>query len=144
MLALFVALLAAVLLTPETTFAQTTAEETIWASVIFSRTGERTPTVLGTLVPQLTSLGARQQHQTGEFFRQRYFGAEAPLFGLNEHAYDPLQTYVLALDKTFVVSSALAFMQGFYPPVELEGELDPSSVLANGTYVGLCCAGSGW
>ncbi|GAB7362240.1 hypothetical protein MBLNU230_g2265t1 [Neophaeotheca triangularis] len=149
MLALFVALLASVLLTPEASAQD--ADETIWASVIFSRTGERTPLTLGTVTTQLTSLGAQQQYQTGDFFRQRYFrrssdeggegnaSAVAPFYGLNEDKYDPLQSYILAVDKTYTVSSAQAFMQAFYPPHTLDeslaAALDPTSVLANGTYI---------
>jgi hypothetical protein len=47
--------------------------------------------------------------------------------------------YILALDTHPTVATAQAFMQGFYPPLILNestaGMLDPSSVLANKTYV---------
>jgi hypothetical protein len=61
--------------------------------------------------------------------------------GLSANSVDPREMYILALDTHPTVATAQAFMQGFYPPLILNestaGMLDPSSVLANNTYVRL-------
>ena len=149
MIALLVALVSAILFVPsETTY-------TVWSSVIFSRTGERTPAILdiGDTPIQLTSLGARQQYSAGSFFRKRYLtssgtqnGVEGgPIVGLSRDTPDIKQLYVEALDMQTTVASAQAFMQGFYPPFllttndsDIQHMLDPTSMLANGTYVCSC------
>ncbi|KAK4540510.1 hypothetical protein LTR36_009148 [Oleoguttula mirabilis] len=145
MLALAVALLATVILSPETVAAQD--DYTVWASVIFSRTGERTPEVLGYIPTTLTSLGAQQAYESGAFFRSRYISSvsiidgidSAPLQGLSAESIDSVQLYIAALDEQYTVASAQAFVQGLYPPFTLNSSaasmLDPTSVLANGTYV---------
>lgn len=148
MLARFVALAAAVALAPELANAQV---YTVWASVMFSRTGERTPEVLGYIPTTLTSLGATQSYNSGAFFRNRYItsanassGANvalsAPLQGLAANSIDNLQTYTIALDEQYCVASAQAFLQGLYPPFQLNNNVmatvyDPTSVLSNGSYV---------
>ena len=97
----------------------------------------------------LTSLGAQQAHAAGSFYRDRYISStvsksgvdKAPLRGLSANSVDPREMYILALDTHPTVATAQAFMQGFYPPLILNestaGMLDPSSVLANNTYVRL-------
>lgn len=146
MLLLLIAVVSALLFTLADT------KYTVWSSVIFSRTGERTPSILdiGNTPIQLTSLGARQQYDAGSFFRKRYlesFGTKdglngGPIAGLSKNTPDVKQLYVEALDMQTTVASAQAFMQGFYPPFQLTTNdtdiqhiLDPTSVLANGTYV---------
>lgn len=126
---------------------------TVWASVIFARTGERTPEVLGTEPVTLTSVGAQQQYANGQFFRQRYFESynnfsttngigPAPITGMNPEIPDVQKLYVQALDTQSTVASAQAFLQGLYPPVsfggnesEVQAMVDPTSRLANDTYV---------
>ncbi|KAK5165482.1 uncharacterized protein LTR77_009011 [Saxophila tyrrhenica] len=136
-----------------TVTAQSDARYTVWASVIFSRTGERTPEVLGSEPVTLTSVGARQQELNGHFFRQRYFESFnnfstdngvgiAPLPGMNPQIPDVQKLYVQALDEQSSVASAQAFLQGLYPPVSFSGNasevqamVDPSGRVANGSYV---------
>ena len=120
---------------------------TVWASVIFSRTGERTPEVLGFIPTTVTSLGAQQAYSAGSFFRDRYVSSvdpmgsneQTPLQGLNPNTIDPRQLYVMTLDEQFTVASAQAFTQGLYPPFMLNDTvvdmLDGTSMLSNGSYV---------
>lgn len=146
MLALAIAILATVLLTPFS-HAQSDDSYTVLASVVFLRTGERTPQILGDVPSTLTSLGAQQAYAAGSFLRERYFSSagsgsgidKAPMRGLSANSIDPRQFYALALDTQPTIGSAQAFAQGFYPPYTLNENtaalLDPTSVLANGTYV---------
>ena len=144
-------LLAALSITPA--LAQDTARYTVWASVIFSRTGERTPEVLGSSPITLTSVGALEQQANGQFFRQRYLESStnfstdngigpAPLRGMSPELPDVQKLYVQALDEQCHVASAQAFLQGLYPPVSFAGNssqlqevVDPTSRLGNGSYV---------
>jgi hypothetical protein len=147
MLALAIAILATVLLTPLSR-AQSDSY-TVLSAVIFVRSGDRTPKILGDVPTTLTSLGAQQAHAAGSFYRDRYISSavsksgvdKAPLHGLSANSVDPREMYILALDTHPTVATAQAFMQGFYPPLILNestaGMLDPSSVLANNTYVRL-------
>lgn len=145
MLALAAAIIATAILAPKAVLAQ--EQYTVWASVIFSRTGERTPEVLGYIPTTLTSLGAQQAYSSGTFFRDRYIASvniidgvdSAPMQGLSAESIDSMQLYVAALDEQYSVASAQAFVQGLYPPYTLNAStaivLDPTSVLANATYV---------
>lgn len=151
MFALVVAVAATILLTPPS-YGQdiSTHKYTVWSSVLFARTGERTPDMLEPTA--LTSLGAQQQYNLGAFFRERYistFGStdgidSAPIQGLSANELDNNQLYVMALDQQYNVASAQAFMQGLYPPYSLSNNdsdtrrlLDPTGILANSSYV--CC-----
>ena len=151
MFALFATLLPTLLFTPNA-IAQDDTKYTVWSSVIFSRTGERTPSILGDTPMQLTSVGALQQQSSGSFFRDRYlesFGGTsglpsegAPIAGLNVYTPDQRQLYIFGLDMQISLASAQAFMQGFYPPFQLTSNntevdrlLDPTNIVANGTYV---------
>ncbi|KAK5132318.1 hypothetical protein LTR08_009226 [Meristemomyces frigidus] len=145
MLALGVTFVAATLLIP---LVAAQEDYIIWASVIYSRTGERTPEVLGFIPTTLTSLGAQQAYNSGSFFRDRYLNTptiidgvtSAPLEGLSANTIDVLQLYVSALDLQHSTGSAQAFVQGLYPPFTLNSsawasQLDPTSQLGNGSYV---------
>jgi hypothetical protein len=150
MLALAIAVLATVLLTPYAN-AQSDSNSgsyNVLASVAFVRTGEKSPPQqLGRNPTALTSLGAQQAYNAGSFLRSRYVStsssdsgsSRAPLRGLTFNSPDSRQLYVLALDTQPTVASAQAFVQGFYPPSVLNEStaalMDPTSVLANGTYV---------
>ena len=147
MFALVVAIVATILRTSEAA----ATNYTVWSSVVFSRTGERTPEVLGFDLPStLTSLGAQQQYISGSHFRERYLGpygssngvGPAPIQGVNMNEIDVMQLYVAAYDEQYNIASAQAFLQGLYPPYSLTSNdtgvdrmLDPTSVLANNTYV---------
>ncbi|USW57035.1 Putative histidine phosphatase superfamily [Septoria linicola] len=121
----------------------------VWSSVIFTRTGDRTPEILGKLPTQLTSLGAQQAYAAGQFFRNRYTilrngtngieEAGAELVGLNTGTYDQLQTISMALEQQYNVATQQAFMQGLYPPFSpgsgntTGAGLNPVNIVANGT-----------
>ena len=56
--------------------------------------------------------------------------------------YNVGQLVITALDEQYTVASAQAFMQGFYPPLDLSNQTiseieltNPTLVLANSTYV---------
>ena len=120
---------------------------TVLSSVVFIRSGERSPMNLGFVPSTLTSLGAQQAYSAGTFFRDRYVSSatsasndnRAALRGLSANSYDPRQMYLLALDTHSTAATAQAFMQGFYPPYVLNEStaalIDPSSILANRSYV---------
>lgn len=120
---------------------------TVLSSVVFLRSGERTPINLGFTPSVLTSLGAQQAYSAGSFFRDRYVSTatpasndrKAPIRRLSPNSYDPMQIYILAQDTQATAATAQAFMQGFYPPYVLNESMaamiDPSSVLANESYV---------
>ena len=153
MFALLAAFVTAILFTSGAA-AQNDLNYTVWSSVIFSRTGERTPAVLGDIPTQLTTLGAQQQYSAGSFFRERYLGSvgstdgvdSGPIAGLSAYTPDIQQLYVLAIDMQTTIASAQAFLQGFYPPFNLTSNdtevrmLNPTSILANNSYV---CSSAG-
>jgi len=96
---------------------------TVWSSVVFSRTGERTPIAYGGMPTILTPLGANQSYTSGLAMRERYLGAYtdngvggAPIPGLNSDFIDSNQVYVGTPDYQYTVGSAQAFLQGLYPP----------------------------
>jgi hypothetical protein len=147
--ALFAAVVATFLSIP-TSYAQDDSRYTVWSTVIFSRTGERTPATLGGIPTQLTSLGAQQQFTMGQFFRERYLTSmgssdgvdSAPISGMNPNIPNWVQMYAFGLDYQYTLAAAQAFMQGFYPPFQLVNNAtevretyDPTSVLANTSYV---------
>lgn len=147
--ALLVAVAAAFLSTPAT-HALDDTRYTVWSTVIFSRTGERTPATLGHIPTQLTSLGAQQQYAMGQFFRERYLTSMGSADGINSAVISGMATnipdweqmYVFGLQYQWTLASAQAFMQGFYPPfqlidndTEVQTSYDPTSVLANTSYV---------
>ncbi|KAF2401366.1 phosphoglycerate mutase-like protein [Trichodelitschia bisporula] len=119
---------------------------TVHSTVIFARVGDRTP--LSTDDPvQLTSLGAQQMYNLGSFLRRRYitsgdtnpFVGAGVIAGLSSWHLSPQQLYVLTENTQSTTASALAFMQGFYPPFQLPNGtakyIDPSSLVANNSYV---------
>lgn len=68
--------------------------------------------------------------------------ASAPIAQMNPSIPDVRQVYLFGLDYQYTLASAEAFMQGFYPPFQLlsndteaQQALDPTGMLANGTYV---------
>lgn len=160
---LLATILLLLLLTPSTLAQSPPRYYTVWSSVIFQRTGERTPEIIGdsSLPITLTSTGANQAQSAGQFFRNRYIGtgttntgasngtngagnSTARLAGLDADIYDELQMYATALDQQWNVATAQAWFQGFYPPFApganrsagavIEGEED---VLADGSYVSI-------
>lgn len=145
--------LSALLALASTSNAQTSKENPIYnnfGTVVFVRSGERTPTKFRDPGPQsLTALGAQQMLQLGANFRRRYitpvgeprnFGVQN-IEGMSRDVLVPDQLFIQTLEKPYLASSAQAFMQGLYPPhavnTNRDGEesADPSYTLSNGSSV---------
>ncbi|CAI6238796.1 unnamed protein product [Periconia digitata] len=118
----------------------------LFGSVVFIRSGERTPTSLYTPGPQsLTPLGAQQMHALGANFRSRYISPSTGsprTFGvqkIQDISPDVLvqdQLSIQTLEKPYLVASAQAFMQGLYPPHSNPNQApDSSYTLGNGSTV---------
>ncbi|KAI1770876.1 histidine acid phosphatase-like protein [Hypoxylon cercidicola] len=108
-----------------------TTAETVLGVYIFHRHGDRSPKSLPPV--NLTSLGADQIFQSGNFYRERYVSsdASAPIHGLSSDIAVPSQLSVLSPSDAVLQSSSLAFLQGVYPPA---GSLSVSR-LANSSEV---------
>jgi hypothetical protein len=128
------------------TAAQTVLREQVWATVIFSLYGDRTPYIL----PQtytLTPLGAQQLYSAGSGFRGRYVlagtsssqnGVSTLINGIAEFQLDSDQVTMESAADQFIVASAQAFMQGLYPPLQLASNdtfITSQSSLANGSNI---------
>ncbi|KAF2842534.1 phosphoglycerate mutase-like protein [Patellaria atrata CBS 101060] len=148
MLALFVAVIAAVWPTSVNSQAEdVNTRYTVLGSVIFTRTGERTPLINSPST--LTSLGAQQAYSAGSDFRNRYLEAInngdglrtiSPVRGISTYSLDPDQIYVLTREDQYLIATAQAFLQGLYPPYTVDSNntspfLDPNSVLSNASYI---------
>ncbi|KAI1387097.1 histidine acid phosphatase-like protein [Hypoxylon trugodes] len=101
--------------------------ETILGVYIFHRHGDRTAKSLAPT--NLTALGADEVFQSGDFYRTRYVASDAssPIHGLSNDIAVPTQLSVISPADSVLQSSALAFLQGFYPPAGTNGV----SILAN-------------
>jgi hypothetical protein len=97
-----------------------TAQEehiTTWSSISMVYHGEKTPYLLPSPY-KLTPLGAAQLYNTGSFLRSRYINGTtgSVVNGMQSSAINNAQIYALGMDDAFVSASAMAFMQGLYPP----------------------------
>jgi hypothetical protein len=110
-----------------------------WGSVIFTYHGEKTPAITNGPY-NLSPLGANQLLLAGSLVRSRYVdppSVESPLYtsapveGISVQAIDNAQLYVLSTEDEFISGSALAFMQGLYPPRALV--IDAEAILSNST-----------
>ncbi len=115
----------------------------VWASVVYAYYGEKTPSLTNGPY-NLSPLGANQMLQAGSFLRNRNINppangselsAPAPINGISVQSIDNSQLYVLSTDDEFISGSALAFMQGLYPPTGYP-IIDEQDILANGTNLG--------
>ncbi|KAI4869351.1 histidine acid phosphatase-like protein [Hypoxylon rubiginosum] len=108
-----------------------TRAETVLGVYIFHRHGDRSAKSLPPV--NLTSLGADQVFQSGNFYRERYVSsnASAPIHGLSTDIAVPSQLSVLSPSDAVLQSSSIAFLQGVYPPA---GSLSVST-LANSSEV---------
>ena len=108
------------------------AEETVLGVYIFSRHGDRS--AKSTPPANLTDLGYQEVFTSGTYFRNRYIasGASSPIFGINTDLVKQTQITASAPADTVLGSSAMAFLQGLYPPT---GDLLASATLRNGTKV---------
>ncbi|KAK8038496.1 hypothetical protein PG993_006907 [Apiospora rasikravindrae] len=128
------------------------AEQIVWSSFAYILHGERTPLSTSSLTSSLTTYGAQQMFTQGQMFRDRYLtstnsnGASDdsptdsfPIVGLSWRALDNSQLDIVTNTDTYNVASAMAFMQGLYPPtpgafVEDDGGMN-ASTLSNGSLV---------
>jgi hypothetical protein len=106
-------------------------DEHVWSSVSYIFHGEKTP-LRGLIASKesLTPLGAHQMYDQGAMFRARYLtnvnvtnaddtvAAHAPIEGLGSVAIDNTKISIIANDDVYVSTSAIAFMQGLYPPAQ--------------------------
>ncbi|KAI0845566.1 phosphoglycerate mutase-like protein [Daldinia vernicosa] len=101
--------------------------ETVLGVYIFHRHGDRTPKSLAPT--NLTALGADQVFQSGSYYRSKYVASDAssPIVGLSNDIAVPTQLSVISPADSVLQSSALAFLQGIYPPAGDNGV----SILAN-------------
>ncbi|KAI2465568.1 phosphoglycerate mutase-like protein [Annulohypoxylon bovei var. microspora] len=103
------------------------SSETVLGVYIFHRHGDRTPKALAPT--NLTALGADEVFQSGTYYRNKYVSSNAstPIFGLSNDIAVPTQLSVISPADAVLQSSALAFLQGIYPPAGSSSV----SVLAN-------------
>ncbi|KAJ4392834.1 hypothetical protein N0V85_006813 [Neurospora sp. IMI 360204] len=105
------------------------ATERVWSSIAWVMHGDRSPLGVPGSPPNLTPLGAQQLLRRGAVIRNRYIEAAhepdsfdvskligAKLVGLSTNAIDNTQLDVLTGADSYNFHSALAFMQGLYPP----------------------------
>ncbi|KAL7628125.1 hypothetical protein AAE478_002323 [Parahypoxylon ruwenzoriense] len=90
--------------------------ETVLGVYIFHRHGDRTPKSLAPV--NLTALGADEAFQSGNFYRNRYVASDAssPILGLSHDIVVNSQLSVISPADAVLQTSALAFLQGVYPP----------------------------
>lgn len=86
----------------------------------------------------LTSLGFQQNFMVGGAYRERYLSASSPqrIFNISEAKYVPSQIYASAPDQMVLLTTAQAFLQGFYPPLSDIPSATPeasTTTLNNGT-----------
>ncbi|KAK3343938.1 histidine phosphatase superfamily [Lasiosphaeria hispida] len=146
----FTAAVLALLAGASSSSAQSSSEH-IWASVGWVLHGERTP-LFGATPPSLTPVGAQQMFAQGELLRSRYLSRStdsdndddgvnrhAPIVGIEANAIDNTQLNIITNTDQYMVTSAIAFTQGLYPPInqafsENSGGM-AAAQLANGSVV---------
>jgi hypothetical protein len=108
------------------------AQETVLGAFIFSRHGDRT--AKSTPPANLTDLGYLEVFNSATYFRNRYIASDAEyrIHGINDDLVKQSQISASAPTDTVLQNSALAFLQGLYPPV---GGTLGSNTLRNGTVV---------
>ena len=108
-----------------TAFAQDNLTQVTWGAVTFAFYGEKIPSAMNA-GSNLTPLGAQQMYEAGQIIRDRYLSAPsngsqlttaAPINGLSSSQIDNPQLSILATDDEYISTSAMAFLQGLYPPV---------------------------
>jgi hypothetical protein len=81
--------------------------------------GDHTPLALGS--PNLTPVGANQMYDQGAAFRNRYLRPSrhdeyVGIVGISFKTIDNSQLHIEASTESYSSASAIAFMQGLYPP----------------------------
>lgn len=106
------------------------SDQVVWAVAAFVMAGEYTPLLGGhNNLPTLTADGAQQMLSQGQAFRARYLlnanDAELPqyaafpratLHGMSADSLDQSQMVAMATRDGYIAASALAFLQGLFPP----------------------------
>lgn len=103
-------------------------QETVWGSVVVALHGEKNP-YLAFSDAHLTPFGANQAYNVGEVLRNRYLIPDAtnkvtdfhPLNGMTRNMIVNSELDILTLDDDFMFGSALAILQGVYPPQGSDG-----------------------
>ncbi|RDL37311.1 Uncharacterized protein BP5553_04744 [Venustampulla echinocandica] len=112
-----------------------------WASVVFTYHGEKIP-FFHQSPYNLTPLGANQLLQAGQAVRSRYIspptnGSQAdakPINGISMNGIENSQMDILSTSDEYVSASALAFMQGLYPPRSTAtAVVDEESMMGSGS-----------
>jgi hypothetical protein len=116
--------------------------EITWGSVVFTYHGEKIPNLYEG-PNNLTPLGANQLLQAGQTIRNRYINGSSngsqitthyPINGLSVNGIDNSQMEILTMTDEYLTASALAFMQGLYPPRSTATEVvDEESIMGNGS-----------
>lgn len=118
----------------------------VLSSFIYTRHGDRTP-LYSPEMSYLTPFGAQQMNSLGSTFRQRYLtasfnaGQDSTLIrDMSHYLLDSSEVSILTTDHQFTTASAQAFMQGLYPPIANNPNLNFTYVagvsnLANGTNI---------
>ncbi|KAF2811195.1 phosphoglycerate mutase-like protein [Mytilinidion resinicola] len=107
------------------------AAETLLGAYIFHRHGDRTPKALAPA--NLTSLGYDQVYTSGQYFRSRFLSnSSSKIYKLNSDVVKLSQISVTAPVDNVLQNSAMGFLQGLYPPV---GEELNVQTLSNGSKV---------
>lgn len=111
------------------------SNETIWASVIYTYHGDRTPLVWP-VQNMLTSLGAQQLFSAGSFFRRRYLtktqGGKngSAINDISTDALDNIEIFAMSTIDQYSAASGLAFIQGLYPPTNVSSDDDSAFATA--------------
>ncbi|KAF1838995.1 phosphoglycerate mutase-like protein [Decorospora gaudefroyi] len=92
------------------------AAETVLGAYIFHRHGDRTPKALAPT--NLTALGYEQVYTSGQYYRSRYLSGDSKIHGINEDEVKLSQLQVQAPVDNVLQNSAMAFLQGLYPPYQ--------------------------
>ncbi|KAJ5587287.1 Histidine phosphatase superfamily clade-2 [Penicillium hispanicum] len=112
--------------------------ETVWGVFAYTIHGDNTPDVLAGPRPRsLSDYGASQLLTAGSAFRARYVASagtsnstESAIQYISSIILDSRDVSVLSTTEQYDVASAIAFMQGLYPPPNLSNSTE---ALANGS-----------
>lgn len=109
--------------------------ETLYSVVVFTRHGDRTAKYFKGY--SMTSLGATQMYESGQYFRERYVeqGASNKIVNISSDKAVTSQLWASAPDQGVLYQTATNFLQGLYPPLsDLNTQLS-TETLTNGTEV---------
>lgn len=104
------------------------AQETVLGVYVLHRHGDRTSKSWAPAL--LTDLGYKQVFDAGNFFRNRYISGNTSIYSINKDLVKLSQVNVQAPLDNVLQTSAIAFLQGLYPPV---GTALGTQTLANGS-----------